>query len=257
MKLNLEGKVVVITGGTAGIGKACVDDFLAEGCKVAICARSADKLESFRSAYAAQPVLAVQADVSRPADMERFAEETASYFGGIDVWVNNAGIYPKGYLAEMSLDEWQQTFDINVHGVLYGARAAIPYLKKRGKGVIINAASFATLIPTAGRGAYGVTKAAVGHITKVLGAELAPDNIRVVSYMPGFVATELTAPVITEYEGNEIKRQLAQNRYGRVEEIAPVVVFLSSDAACFITGSGIEASGGKYCVQNPYVAWER
>jgi NAD(P)-dependent dehydrogenase (short-subunit alcohol dehydrogenase family) len=189
--------------------------------------------------------------------MEHFATQTASYFGGIDVWVNNAGIYPKGYLAEMPLEEWQQTFDINVNGVLYGARAAIPHLKNRGKGVIINAASFATLMPTAGRGAYGITKAAVGHMTKVLGAELAPDNIRVVSYMPGFVATELTAPVITEYEGNQIKRQLAQNRYGRVEEIAPVVVFLASDAASFITGSGIEASGGKYCVQNPYVAWER
>jgi NAD(P)-dependent dehydrogenase (short-subunit alcohol dehydrogenase family) len=257
MRLDLEEKVIVITGGTAGIGKACVDAFLAEGCQVAICARSAERLENFRNAYAGQPVLAIQADVSRAADMEHLATQTASYFGGIDVWVNNAGIYPKGYLAEMPLEEWQQTFDINVNGVLYGARAAIPHLKNRGKGVIINAASFATLMPTAGRGAYGITKAAVGHMTKVLGAELAPDNIRVVSYMPGFVATELTAPVITEYEGNQIKRQLAQNRYGRVEEIAPVVVFLASDAASFITGSGIEASGGKYCVQNPYVAWER
>lgn len=112
-------------------------------------------------------------------------------------------------------------------------------------------------MPTAGRGAYGITKAAVGHMTKVLGAELAPDNIRVVSYMPGFVATELTAPVIGEYEGNRIKMQVAQNRYGSPEEIAPVVVFLASDAASFITGTGIEASGGKYCVQNPYMPWER
>ncbi len=257
MKLNLEDKVVVITGGTAGIGKACVNDFLAEGCKVAICARSKDKLEAFRQAYATRPVLALQADVSRPDDMEDFASKTADHFGGIDVWVNNAGIYPKGYLAEMPLDEWQQTFNINVNGVLYGSRAAIPHLRKRGKGVIINAASFATIIPTAGRGAYGVTKAAVSHMTKVLGAELAPDNIRVVCYMPGFVITELTAPVVGEYEGNQIKRQLAQNRYGQPDEIAPVVVFLASDAASFITGSGIEASGGKFCVQNPFVAWER
>ena len=157
----------------------------------------------------------------------------------------------------MPLDLWQQTLDINISGVLYGSRAAIPYLQQRGSGVIINAASFATTMPTAGRGAYGITKAAVGHMTKVFGAELAPDHIRVVSYMPGFVATELTAPVIGEYESGRIKDQLAQRRYGSPEEIAPVVVFLASDAASFITGSGIEASGGKYCVQNPYAPWER
>lgn len=257
MELNLSGKIVVITGGTAGIGKACVKAFLEEGCKVAVCARSEDKLEAFRKEFEGSPVLAVRADVSRPEDMEHLAAETAEHFGGIDVWVNNAGIYPKGYLAEMPLDLWQKTFDINVSGVLYGARAAIPYMKKRGGGVIVNAASFATIMPTGGRGAYGITKAAVGHITKVLGAELAPDNIRVTAYMPGFVATELTAPVIGEYEGNAIKRQVAQNRYGTPEEIAPVVVFLASDAASFITGSGVEVSGGKYCVQNPYAAWDR
>ena len=257
MKLNLKGKIVVITGGTEGIGKSCVIAFLEEGCSVAVCGRSLDKLEAFRKEFDGRPVLAVQADVSKPEEMERFAAAVAEHFGGIDVWVNNAGIYPKGYLAEMPLDLWQKTFDINVSGVLYGSRAAIPYMKKRGKGVILNAASFATIMPTGGRGAYGITKAAVGHLTKVLGAELAPDNIRVAAYMPGFVATELTAPVIGEYEGNAIKRQVAQNRYGTPEEIAPLVVFLASDAASFITGSGVEASGGKYCVQNPYAAWER
>lgn len=257
MKLNLAEKVVVITGGTAGIGKACVNAFLEEGCKVAICARSEEKLESFRKEYEGQSVLTLRADVSRPSDMEQFAAKVAEHFGGIDVWVNNAGIYPKGYLTEMPLDLWQKTFDINVSGVLYGSRAAVPWMKKRGGGVIINAASFATMMPTAGRGAYGITKAAVGHLTKVLGAELAPDNIRVTAYMPGFVATELTAPVVGEYEGDAIKRQVAQHRYGTPEEIAPLVVFLASDAASFITGSGVEISGGKYCVQNPYAAWER
>lgn len=257
MKLNLEDKVVVITGGTVGIGRACVDAFLAEKCKVVVCARNEDKLAAFRSDYAGGQVLAFRADTSEPEDMRRLAEAAVAGFGGLDVWVNNAGVYPKGNLEDMPLDLWRQTFRINVDGVLYGARAAIPYMRERKKGVIINAASFATLMPTAGRGAYGVTKAAVHHMTKVLGAELAPDKIRVVSYMPGFVATELTAPVIGEYEGDAIKQQVAQHRYGQPEEIASVVVFLASDAASFITGSGIEASGGKYCVQNPFAAWKR
>ncbi len=257
MDLHLEGKVVVVTGGAVGIGKACVEAFLEEGCHVAVCARSKDKLEQLAGEYAGWELMTCRADVSNPEDMERFASATAERFGGIDVWVNNAGIYPQGWLAEMPLDLWRQTFAVNVDGVLYGARAAIPYMKARGKGVIINAASFAVNMPTAGRGAYGITKAAVGSLTKVLGAELAPDNIRVVSYMPGFVATNLTEAVIGEYEADAIKKQVAQNRYGKPEEIAPVVLFLASDAASFITGSGIEASGGKYCVQNPSAAWQK
>ena len=257
MDLHLEGKVVVVTGGAVGIGKACVHAFLDEGCRVAVCARSADKLERLAAEYAGRELMTCQADVSRPEDMERLAAATAERFGGIDVWVNNAGMYPPGWLADMPLDLWRRTFAVNVDGVLYGARAAIPYMKRRGKGVIVNAASFAVYMPTAGRGAYGITKAAVASLTKVLGAELAPDNIRVVSYMPGFVPTDLTEETMTEYEVDAIKKQVAQNRYGRPEEIAPVVLFLASDAASFITGSGIEASGGKYCVQNPFAAWQK
>lgn len=257
MHLGLKNKVVVITGGTLGIGKACVDAFLAEGCFVATCGRSKERITAFLKEYEGRPVFASAANVADFADMQRLAEQVNEKFGGIDIWVNNAGVYPKGFLDEMPLDLWQETFDVNVSGVLYGARAALPYLRIRKKGVIINAASFATYMPTAGRGAYGITKAAVGHLTKVLGAELAPENIRVVSYMPGLVATELTASVLKESSDNMLKKQVAQNRYGTPEEIAPVVVFLASDAASFITGTGIEASGGKYCVQNPHIGWER
>lgn len=255
MRLNLENKVVVITGGTAGIGQACVEAFLAEDCKVAVCGRSEDKLAAFRDTYAGRAVLAVRADVGQSDDMRRLAEAAASVFGGIDVWVNNAGIYPSGNLEDMLDELWRETFRVNVDGVLYGARAAIPFMRGRGRGVIVNASSYASIMPTAGRGAYGVTKAAVQHMTRVLGAELAPDHIRVVSYMPGFVSTDLTAPVMDEYETNRIQMQSAQNRYGEPGDVAPVVVFLASEAAAFITGSGVEISGGKYCVQNPYMPW--
>lgn len=257
MQLNLENKIVVITGATKGIGKACVKCFLDEGCKVITCARTSTDIESFNSEFGHRGACAIKADVSSYSDMMRLAKFSADKFGGIDVWVNNAGIYPKGNLEDMPFDLWQKTFDINVNGVLYGTRAAIPYLRARGKGVVINAASYASIMPTGGRGAYGITKAAVSHMTKVFGAELAPSNIRVVAYMPGFVITELTNAVVGEYAGDAIKRQVAQHRYGTPEEIAPLVVFLASDAASFITGSGVEISGGKYCVQNPYAAWER
>jgi len=256
MNLNLQEKVVVITGGTLGIGKACVDAFLREGSRVVICARTQSKLDAFTAQYRGKPALAFKADVANPDDMLGLAENAATAFGGIDVWVNNAGIYPKGNLEDMPLEEWRRTFNVNVDGALYGSRAAIPYMRRRGKGVIINAASFASYIPTAGRGAYGITKAAVQHMTRVLGAELAPDNIRVVSYLPGFVSTPLTAHVM-DNEKEQIEMQLAQHRSGMPEEVAPVVLFLASDLAGFITGCGIEVSGGRYCVQNPHMPWNK
>ncbi len=256
MELHLENKTVVVTGATKGIGKACVKAFIDEGCHVMTCARTKENIDAFNDTFSSKGAFAIEADVSSPADMDRLAKSAADRFGGIDVWVNNAGIYPKGNLEDMPLELWQKTFDINVNGVLYGTRAAIPYMRARGKGVVINAASYATIMPTAGRGAYGITKAAVSHITKVFGAELAPSNIRVVAYMPGFIVTELTSAVVDEYAADAIKRQVAQHRYGTPEEVAPLVVFLASDAASFITGSGVEISGGKYCVQNPYAAWE-
>lgn len=257
MDLGLKGKVVVITGGTKGIGRACVEEFLREGSRVVACARSQKDIEKFNSEFNQAQAFAVVADVSVFGDMEQVAKEAVARFGSLDVWINNAGIYPSGYLDEMPLDLWLKTFDVNVHGVLYGSRAAIPYMKEKRKGVIINAASYAVIMPTAARGAYGITKAAVGHMTKVMGAELAPFDIRVVAYMPGFIVTELTQGVIDDYAANEIKKQVAQNRYGTPEEVAPMVAFLASDKASFITGCGLEMSGGKYCVQNPHKSWER
>lgn len=257
MDLGLKDKVVVITGGTRGIGEACARKFMEEGAKTVVCDVSHDAIENWNRAENPELSFAMYADVSNLGDMNNLAAEAVSRFGTLDVWVNNAGIYPNGCLEDMPLDLWQKTLDINVNGPLYGARAAIPYMKAKEKGVIINAASFATLMPTATRGAYGITKAAVGHLTKVLGAELAPYNIRVVSYMPGFVATDLTTAVIGEYALNEIKKQVAQNRYGTPEEIAPMVVFLASDACSFITGTGVSIDGGKYCVQNPHMVWEK
>lgn len=256
MKLHLEEKVVAITGGTVGIGKACVDDFLAEGCKVAICARSAHTLAEFRIAYADKDVLTVQADVSRAEQMEDFAARTVERFGRLDVWVNNAGIYPRGDLMDMPLDTWQQTLDVNLSGVLYGCRAAVPHMRKQGKGVIINASSFATVIPSANRGAYAVSKIGVDYLTRTLAAELAADNIRVVTFKPGFILTDLTAEFLVEH-GDALNRLTALNRHGLPEDIAPVVVFLASDAAGFINGTGIEASGGKFCVQNPHYSWAK
>lgn len=256
MQLNLKDKVVVITGGSSGIGKRCAKAFLDEGCMVATCDCITDKINDFLKEFDGQPVFADFADVTDLKSMETFAQKVAEHFGGIDIWVNNAGIYPKGNLVDMPLDIWQKTFDINVTGVLLSTKAALPHLKKRNGGVILNAASYAVNIPVVERGAYAATKTAVMSLTRVLAAELAPNNIRVVAYIPGFILTDLTSDFLNSSDDVALKSQSALYRHGTVDDIAPVVVFLASEAAQFITGCGIEASGGKFCVQNPGIAWK-
>jgi NAD(P)-dependent dehydrogenase (short-subunit alcohol dehydrogenase family) len=181
----------------------------------------------------------------------------AEHFGGIDVWINSAGLYPSGELLNCTREKWDALASINIAGALHGAQVATPHLKRRGGGVIVNISSYAAIIPTAGRGAYGMTKAALSSMTRTLAAELAPLNIRVVAVLPGMIFTPLTRDVAVEEKIPELSRRTALNRLGVPEDVAPAVVFLSSDAASYITGCGLEISGGKYCVQNPDAAWER
>ena len=257
MELGLEGKTVVITGGATGIGKACAEIFLKEGCCVSICGRREDKLAIFREEFAGKPVFALQADTAKLEDMETLAAETHARFGRIDIWINNAGTYPKSDLLDMSQDQWRQLFAVNLDGVFFGSRAAAPYLKRQGGGVILNAGSFASTMPAAGTGGYAISKAAVHHMTRVLAGELAPYNIRVLSYLPGVTDTEITTALIVANDEDRLYRPVAQRRVASAEEIANIVVFIASDRASFMTGTAVEASGGKYCVQNPWVPWQK
>ncbi len=255
MDLHLKGKVVLITGGTTGIGKKIGELFLAEGCALAVCDCVQDKIDLFKEEFQGQAVFADLADVTSQESMDNFAKNVANHFGGIDILINNAGIYPKGNLLDMPADLWLKTFDVNVHGLLYASRAVIPYLKKKNGGVILNAASYATIIPVIDRGAYAASKSAIVSMTNVMAAELAPENIRVLSYIPGFILTDLTKDFLSDSDDKALKSQVALNRHGQVEDVAPVVVFLASEVAGFITGCSVEISGGKFCVQNPGNMW--
>jgi NAD(P)-dependent dehydrogenase (short-subunit alcohol dehydrogenase family) len=144
--------------------------------------------------------------------------------------------------------------DVNIKSVYYGALIAADKIRKRGGGVLINAASFASLMPSLGSGAYAASKAAVYSITKSLAAELAPFNIRVIGYIPGVIETEMTASTIKS-KRELLESQIAMKRVGDSEEVANAVLFMASDKASYITGTFIEISGGKLCVQNPKDAW--
>ena len=257
MELGLLDKAVVITGGATGIGKAAAISFLREGCKVAVCSRSPEKLSNLEKEVAAAgySVLTASVDVSKEAEITAFAKIVADGYGKVDVWVNNAAIYPQKMLMETSEQEWDEIMNNNLKSVFLGCRAVFPYMKQQGGGVIINASSYATVIPSVGSGVYAAAKTAINSLTRTLAGELAPYNIRVNAYIPGLTSTDITRPVI-EKNRQHFQSQIALNRIAEPEDIAGSIVFLASDAARYMTGAFIESSGGKFCVQNPNVAWQ-
>ncbi len=257
MDLKLKGKVVLITGGGSGIGKATALAFLKEGCKVAICGRTKAKVDNTVEEFQEKgyDIIGRTADAGNSVAMNAFADVVARKYGGIDVWINNAGIYPQKALLDVTEDEWDETFRVNVKSVFIGTKIAAAHMKKQGKGVILNASSLAAVIPSAGSSVYAATKSAIASLTRTSAAELAPFHIRVVAYMPGVIRTDITGPLITA-KRQFLTEQIALGRLGETEDIAATLVFLASDSAAYITGNSVEISGGKFCVQNPQYAWQ-
>jgi len=257
MHIHFKDKVVAVTGATTGIGFKIAEGFAREGAKVAICARNEKGVETAVREFEQKgyTVYGEPVDVSVRNRLFSFADNIEAKFGGIDIWVSNAAVCPLGKVIETPEDVWQQVMDVNVKAVYYGGIIAAEKIKKRGGGVLINAASFASLMPSVGYGVYSASKAAVFGLTKVLAAELAPYNIRVVGYIPGMIATRMTKDIIENKEAL-LEKQAALKRLGECQEVADAVLFAASDRASYITGTFIEVSGGKYCVQNPTAAWE-
>ena len=154
MDLKLEGKVVLITGGATGIGKASALAFLKESCKVAICGRTEAKLDHTVQEFQEKgyEVVGGTADAANAVEMNAFADMVVRKYGSIDVWINNAGIYPqRKALLDTTEDEWDETFRINLKSVFIGTKIAATHMKKQGKGVILNASSFAAVISFSGK----------------------------------------------------------------------------------------------------------
>lgn len=258
MDLHLKDKVAVITGGSEGIGKAIALHYLAEGCKVAVSARRKEVLDALYQECAASgyadAVFSFSADVTDEVCMAAFCEAVVARFGRIDIWINNAGKSLRKPLMDVTLEEWDACQNINLRSAFVCCKLAATQMCKNGGGVIINGSAFSGFFPTAGIGAYGVAKSGLIS-TRILAAEFAPWNIRVLHYAPGLIETPLTAPRIAKDRAT-LEKQCASRRLGTPEDIAPAVLFLSSDAASYINGTGIEISGGKFCVQNPMYAWE-
>jgi len=189
---SLQSKVAIVTGGSRGIGLAIARALAAEGAQVAVTGLSTAHLAAARKTLDGAGPAAVetlQADVRRRDDVTRVVDATAARFGGLDILINNAGVGVFKEVAEMTGDEWQQVIDTNLSGVFHACRAAIPHMRRRGSGFIINISSLAGKNPFAGAAAYCASKAGLNAFSEALMQELRYDGIRVSYVMPGSVAT--------------------------------------------------------------------
>ena len=208
--LGLENKVVVITGGATGIGFATGLEFARQGAHVAICGRSEAKLAKAREAFAAEgfELFTEALDVCDAEKLYAFGDHVIEKFGRLDVWMNNAGIAITKPLLEFTEEEWNRVLDLNLNAVFHGSQYAARKMIALGNGgVILNAGSFQALMPAAAAVPYGTTKAAVVMFSRTFAAEMAPYNIRVLSYIPGVISTPMAIDWLNETD--QIRKSIA------------------------------------------------
>jgi NAD(P)-dependent dehydrogenase (short-subunit alcohol dehydrogenase family) len=247
----LEGRVALITGASRGLGRAMAVALAQGGAKLALVARDEDKLKETAAEVVAagSEARVFVADVAREADVERLKHEVSHAFGHVDILINNAGINNRKHLVDFTLEEWQRVMDTNVTSVFLMCRAFIPMMKGRGYGRIINMTSIMAHVSLPGRTVYSTTKTALLGLTRALAQEVASDGITVVGISPGPFGTDMNIPVMQNPELNaQFISKIPLGRWGKVEEIGQLALFLCSDGAGFITGTDVLIDGG-WCAQ--------
>lgn len=257
MDLNMKGKSVVITGGGTGIGEAAALAFAREGAAVSICGRRLNRLQEVaqKAALEGLTIRCYQADVTDTPALEAMAAQIVQDVGGIDVWVNNAGIAINKPVLDFTEEDYRKVVSTNMDAVFFGSQIAARHMIAQGRGgVILNAESYAVKIPLARGTIYAATKAAVQSFVRSFAAGLAPYGIRVVGYIPGMIVSEISEQTIAENR-RLFTQNIAQQRLGRPEDLGKALVFLASDAAGYISGTDLEIAGGKYAVQDCEFPW--
>lgn len=244
-------KVVIITGGASGIGAATAWAMAQEGAKVAVMDLNALKLDKIKSEMknGGYPFLGVNGDVAGENETESFIQQTVSYFGGVDFLVNNAGISPKHQgkkvnLWEMTTAEWDHVMAVNIRGAFLCCRSAIPRMIQRKNAAIVNVSSLAAKVGSDFTGNhYVISKAGLVGLTKILAREVARYGIRVNAVAPGRIDTPMSLNVPIEVN-EEFRKLTPLQRLGRPEDVSEGILFLLSDAACYITGQVLDINGG-------------
>jgi len=248
---SLAGRVALITGASRGLGKSIALALGAAGAELALVARDKEKLEETAAAVRAAGGSAdvFLADVTCEQQVLDLERAVFARFGKLHILVNNAGINIRKPLVEFTLEEWHRVIDANLTSVFLVCRSFVPHMKGNGYGRILNLTSMMSHVALPGRTAYATSKSGLLGLTRALALELAPEGITVVGISPGPCATEMNLPLIQNPELNrEFTSKLPVGRWGKVEEVGELALFLCSEAAGFITGTDILMDGG-WCAQ--------
>lgn len=261
MDLGLNGKRIVVTGGSKGIGYAIAQEFLKEGAHVVISGRNKRNLDSAVESLSVSDgggsIQGFALDGSRESEMQELGRLAAETTGAIDVWINNIGTN-KARAGELYTEaELDYLISACFKSTVFGSQAAFTYMKEKG-GSIVNIASLAARSATCGRSTiYGALKSAIVGLTNTTAGEYAAYGIRVNAVLPGYTRTPLVAGSFSEEALNKLLENNLLGRMANPEEIAKPVVFLASNAASYITAAHLEVSGGHNTVLNPQYSFEK
>ena len=246
-KISLSGHVAVITGASRGLGRQMAEALAASGAAVALVARNKALLDEVAAGIrekggAAEPIVADVTDEPAAAEVVQTVTES---LGGCDILINNAGINNRKSIEDFTLEEWNEILAVNLTGPFLMSRAFVPGMKEKGWGRIVNMTSIMSHVSLPNRTGYSTTKAGLLGFTRALALELAAHDITVNGISPGPFATEMNKPLIQDPEKNrQFLERLPLGRWGKVEEIGRLAVYLCSEDAGFITGADIVIDGG-------------
>ncbi len=245
--MDLEGKVALVTGGAQGIGKVTALHLASKGADVAVSdinmegsLKTAEEIEGL-----GRRGLALEGDVSNPADAEIIVAKTVERLGGIDILVNNAGITRDKLLLRMTEEDWDAVLNVNLKGTFNCTKAAVKFMVKHKSGRVVNIASVVGEMGNAGQANYAASKAGIIGLTKSVAREYAQRGINVNAIAPGYIETPMTE-ALSEKVKEELKAQIPMARLGTPSDVANAVYFLVSDASSYITGQVLNVNGGIY-----------
>jgi NAD(P)-dependent dehydrogenase (short-subunit alcohol dehydrogenase family) len=243
---DLEGKVVVITGGSKGIGLELARLLLEQNAKVVICGRKQERLDAATSELnSSENLLSIQAHIAKEEDVENLFNKTIERFVRLDVLINNVGMNIMGPLVDSDLSAWQKIIDSNLSGTFLCSRKAGKIMRNQNQGKIVNISSIAGRKAALGMGIYGIAKAGIEMLTKVLASELAQFNIQVNAVAPSIVRTDFSKPLWSNKDiYDQVIRTIPLRRIAEPIDVVHPVLFLCSDASSFITGQTLAVDGG-------------